>query len=336
MGDGGMILDVSSMVPAVSFVIYIPFALFGLYHRKKEKTSLPFLLYMSFMALWSFGSFMMHANSGLLSPLFWNRIMLVGLLGGPISVFYSMIELSGAEKRRYRFLLFTGAIFFPFMLYLNFSGKIVSGAGFEDGVFYYNLGEGAFLVYFLCYSYLIMAFLPLLGELRKSNNIFTKKTLRLVILGVVVMLVGVLVNLYSPLGRYPIDLFAATINAGIVFFAVYKYRLVHYSAVVMKILLFIFLSIITGIIFFMIFWIGFRSNRELSDQTIFLVSTLLAITSAIIFYPLRTGALTVMEKLYAGKSFGYYQGLKRFSASLTSIVDLENLGDLTIDKVIDS
>jgi two-component system NtrC family sensor kinase len=157
-----------------------------------------------------------------------------------------------------------------------------------------------------------------------------------VLIGIVLMLVGVLANLYGPLGRYPIDLFAATINAAILFFAIYKYRLVHYSAVVMKILLFIFLTIITSVVFSLIFWLGFPSSRGLSDQTIFLMSAFLAITAAFIFFPLRTGALTVLEKLYAGKSFGYYQGLKRFSASLTSIVDLENLGDLTIGKVIDT
>ncbi|MCE1196997.1 hypothetical protein LWX53_10935, partial [bacterium] len=67
-----MILDVSSLIPALSFIIYIVFIIFGLYSRK-DKVDTSFLQYMIFMAVWSFGSFMMHATTGLLPPLLWNK-----------------------------------------------------------------------------------------------------------------------------------------------------------------------------------------------------------------------------------------------------------------------
>lgn len=123
-----MILDASSLIPALSFIIYIVFIVFGLYSRK-DKVDGSFLQYMFFMALWSFGSFMMHANTGILTPLLWNKVMLMGLFGGPISFLATMIHLSGTEKRRYRVFLYAGYILYFFMAYLNLSSKVVTAAG---------------------------------------------------------------------------------------------------------------------------------------------------------------------------------------------------------------
>jgi hypothetical protein len=102
-----MILDVSSLIPALSFCIYIPFIIFGL-ANKKERVNFSFLQYMGFMALWSLGSFLMHANTGLFTPLVWNKVMLVGLLGGPFTIFSSLIYFSRTKKNRYRVFLYMG------------------------------------------------------------------------------------------------------------------------------------------------------------------------------------------------------------------------------------
>ena len=328
-----MILDASSLIPALSFCIYIPFIVFGL-ASKKERVNFSFLEYMGFMALWSFGSFMMHANTGLFTPLIWNRVMLVGLLGGPITIFGTLIYFSRTEKRRYRILLYFGYIIYIFLLYLNFSGKIVTDAGFEGNVFHYSLGPGAPIAYSLSYFYLILAILLILWELRTNPDRFLKRSLRLVVAGVVIMLLGVAANLYAPLGRYPVDLLAATINAAIIFFSVYKYRLVHYSAVMLNIFLTLLVIIFASVIYMLFFVPVFALDRVIPFSELALLSVLLGIVSALLLSPLRTATQALLERIYGGKSFLYYQELRKFSADLTSIVNLEDLAKLTVDNVI--
>ena len=328
-----MILDVSSLIPALSFCIYIPFIVFGL-ASKKERVNFSFLEYMGFMALWSFGSFMMHANTGLFTPLIWNRVMLVGLLGGPITIFGTLIYFSRTEKRRYRILLYFGYVIYIFLLYLNFSGKIVTDAGFEGNVFHYSLGPGAPIAYSLSYFYLILAILLILWELRTNPDRFLKRSLRLVVAGVVIMLLGVAANLYAPLGRYPVDLLAATINAAIIFFSVYKYRLVHYSAVMLNIFLTLLVIIFASVIYMIFFVPVFALDRVIPFSELVLLSVLMGIVSALLLSPLRTATQTLLERIYGGKSFLYYQELRKFSADLTSIVNLEDLAKLTVDNVI--
>ncbi|MDP2790355.1 MAG: histidine kinase N-terminal 7TM domain-containing protein, partial [Rectinemataceae bacterium] len=328
-----MILDATSLVPALSFCIYVPFAIFGLYNHK-EKVNVYFLIYMSFMALWSFGSFMMHANTGIFTPLVWNRVMLIGMLGGPISIFGTLIGLSGTEKQRYNYLLYIGFAIYVILLFFNLSGRIVADAGFDANGFYYSLGKGASVAYFLSYFYLILTILLLTRQLKTNTNRFAKKTLRLVTAGVFIMLAGIAMNLYAPLGRYPIDLFSASINAAIIFFAVYKYRLVTYSSVVLNILLSIFVAVLSAAVFAIIFLPVFHLERSIPFRNIFLLSLVLGFISSVILTPLRNTTLVFMEKIYIGKTFHYYKGLREFSASLTSIVDLETLGDLTVEKVM--
>jgi len=328
-----MILDASTVIPALTFCIYVPFIIFGL-SSKKEKINFSFLIYMGFMALWSFGSFMMHANTKLLTPLFWNKVMLVGLLGGPIAILGLMIYLSETNKRRYRIFMYVGYGIYLFLLYLNLKGTIVTDAGFDAEGFYYKLGNGAVVAYSLSYFYLIISIALIAREIAVSENKFKRKTLRLVAGGAFIMLAGVAVNLYGPLGKYPIDLAAATINAAIIFFAVYKYRLVHYSSVVLKILLTIFVSLLSGLIFLFIFIPIFHLDRRVPFQQLTLISLILGIFSSVVLSPLRTTTLEFLERLYGGKTFTYYQNLRNFSASLTAIVELEKLGTLTVERIM--
>ncbi len=331
-----MNLDISTIVPAFSFLIYLTFLVFGVYHHNKESVGFPFLTYMCFMALWSFGSFMMHADTVLGTPLFWNRVMLVGLFGGPIAIFYTLYELSYSKRGGYRYFLYAGFVLYGILLYLNVHGDIVSAAGFRGGVFFYTLENGALVAYSLSYFYLILAIVMVLRDLRKSRSIFARKTQHLVISGVVVLLLGVLSNLYAPLGRYPIDLFAATVNAGILFYSVYKYRLVHYSTVVLNIILYGILSLLSAVIFFLIFQLVFRGAEIYTEYHLLLVALLLGLVSTVVFHPLRATTQRALEKVYSGKRYGYYDSLRKFSGGLASIVDLESLGELTVDKVVDT
>lgn len=332
-----MILNASSLIPALSFAIYIPFIFFGFYSRK-EKVDSSFLLYMFFMALWSFGSFMMHANTGILTPLLWNRVMLVGLFGGPIAFLSTLIFLSGAEKKRYRILVYAGFVMYIYLLYLDFAGKVVPEAGFTAGTneFYYTLGPGAPIAYSISYFYLVIAVFMLMRQLRMSDNPFKRKTLRLLVAGAVIILFGVATNLYKSLGKYPIDLLCATINAAIIFFTVYKYRLVHYSSAVLNIFLTIFVAIAMTLIFSLFFIPIFHLDHSLAIGRILGMALALGFLTSVILSPLRTTTLSFLERLYGGKTATYYQSMRNFSASLTSIVDLETLGTLTIDRITSS
>lgn len=328
-----MVFDFSSLIPAFAFFIHIPFIIFGISSRK-EKVDTSFLAYMSFMALWSLGSFMMHANTGLFTPLLWNKVMLVGMFGGPVTFFTTMINLLGIDKKRYRILSLVGYVIYLFLLYLDFTGGVVSMAGFgPDGAFYYELGSSAWIAYSILYFYFGLSIYILMRELNSCTNKFKKKTLRLLLIGALIIIGSVALNLYKPLGKYPIDLLASCINAIIIFYAVYKYRLIHYSSKVINIFMVFLLSLLMSAIFLFFFTIVFHLEDAIPFSKIMLVSIVLGFITSILSSPIRTTAAFFLERLYGGKTYGDYKSLRLFSESLTSIVDMETLGKVTIDKV---
>lgn len=331
-----MIFNLSSFIPGITFVFYILFTIFGLYRREGEKIQWIFIFYMFLMALWSFGSFMMHANTPVATPLFWNRIMLCGMLGVPITVLHSVLNLLGAKNWKYNLFLYTGYPIYAYLLYLNLRGFIVADAFFIGEHFSYKLGSGAPIAYILSYVYLIFGIAVLLRELYKTKNEYLRKSLRLLLYGPSIMLMGVLVNLHEPIGRYPVDLFTSTINAFIIFFVIYKYRLVHYSALVIRAILYFVLVIISALIFYGIIWSSSKVMRRVPFEYSFLLALFLGAVAAVVFQPLRTGTLSIIERLYFGKRMDYYRGLKAFSESLTTIVELELLGESTVKKVVDT
>jgi len=331
-----MIFNLSTLIPIVSSILYIIFTIFGLYQRKRERIHWPFIFYMFLMFLWSFGSFLMHANTKLFTPLFWNRFMMVGMLGVPITIFHSVLDLFEGQERKYNFFLPIGYALYGFLLLINFRGNIVTSAWFEGDQFYYTLGKGSYVAYILLYAFLIIGIIVLLRELYKTKNDTVKRKLRLPLFGGSLMLLGVLLNVYEPIGRYPFDIFTSTINAFIIFYAIYKYRLVHYSTLVIRAILYFVLVIVSALVFYGIIWISFRMMRTIPFQYSFLLSLLLGVAAAVIFQPLRTGTLSLIERLYFGKRLDYYRGLKNFSESLTTVVELGLLGESTINKLTET
>ena len=328
-----MIFNFSSLIAALSFCIYVIFIVFGLSGRK-ERVSVSFLIYMVMMALWSFGAFMAYGNIGLISLTNSIKIKLVGLLGAPFAIFATLLYFSKSEKKLYRNLLYIGYIIYAYLLYLNFSSSIVADVWFEGLDYNYRLGSDALIAYFFSYAYLILTIFFLLREQKANQNKFLKRALQLMLIGVVVLMIGVLAYLYEPIGRYPVDMIAAMINSSIIFYSIYKYRLVHYSAAVFDLILDALVAAFSSIIYMMFFVFIFRLNRFVPNSTLVPLALCLGLCSAFLFGPLHTAIQTLFERISGRKSFLYYRELRDFSTKLTSIVSLEELSRLIVDNVI--
>jgi signal transduction histidine kinase/predicted GNAT family N-acyltransferase len=331
-----VIISFSSLIPAIAFCLYVSFTGFGLARHKQETICWPFILYMACMTIWGFGSFMMHANTALFTPLVWNRFMVAGMLGGPICIVHSVLVLSQLPRRRYRILLGIGYGLYGILLILNFLGYVVTNARFEGGEFRYTLGPGAPVAYALSYPFLLASLFILTRQLYRAHDRFIRRKLRLLVFGAGVMLAGVLANLYQPIGRYPVDLLAASVNAVIIFYAIYRYQLVHYSALVLEAILHFVLGIVSALAFYGIIWLFVPLFRQMPFNIAFLPPLLLAVVAVVIFQPLRRGTLSLFEKLYFGRRMEYLNSLRAFAESMTAIVELDNLGESTVEKIADT
>ncbi|NQT57804.1 MAG: GNAT family N-acetyltransferase [Bacteroidetes bacterium] len=331
-----MIIDVSTIIPAMAFILYVFFALFGFLQYSKARFYWSFQFYVLAMTVWSFGSFMMHLNSPVLTPLIWNKFMLVGMLSVPFTLIHSVVDIMELHKRNFKIFIKLSYTLVALLMYFNFSGTIVSNAGVTpDGQFFYELGHGAIVAYSINYVYIICTFLLLAFDSRKSNSLRARKSnspkvrknLLLPLFGTIIMLIGILFNLLPALGKYPIDILAAGINAILLFYTIYKFKLINYSKVALQVMLVLILSIAATFIYYLLILLIQVLNPAFAPYDIFPVATILGFATALIIAPLRNFMAYIVDKVIIPRRHPYQATIRELSQKLTTVIDLNELGD---------
>jgi len=329
-----MIIDISTIIPAVALILYVFFFVFGILQYKRDHFYWSFQLYIIFFAIWSFGSLMMHLNSGLLTPLFWNKVMLVGLLSVPFGLTHFVIDILELYKKRVTvFMSLSYLLLIPLMIF-NFTGSIVSDAGFHaDGEFYYILAPGSIYAYSISYSYLFLAFIILLVSSKKNPLSPEGKNLFLPLLGVLIMLIGIFMNIFPNIGKYPIDILASTINAILLFYTIYKYKLISYSLLGLKIIYSTIFAIFSSMTFYALFTVIQFFNEDFAPGSTVQLSIILGLVTAMIMFPVRNLLSYLVDSVIIPKRHPYQATILNLSRKMPTILNLEDLAREVTDNL---
>ncbi len=321
-----MIIDISTIIPAVAFLLYVFFFVFGILQYKSDRFYWSFQLYIVFFSIWSFGSFMMHLNSGLMTPLFWNKVMLIGMLSVPFGLTHFVIDILKLQKRRVTvFITVSYLLLIPLMIF-NFTGSIVSDAGFNaDGSFFYTLADSSIYAYSISYAYLILAFIILLLSTRKNPLGAEGKNVALPIIGVFVMMIGTFLNVFPQLGQYPLDILAATINAVLLFYTIYKYKLISYSLVGLRIIYTTIFAIFSSFIYFGILTIVQLAKEDFAPGSTVELAIVLGLVTALIMYPIRNLLSYLIDSVLIPKRHPYQATILNLSRKMPTILNLDDL-----------
>ncbi|MCF7946101.1 MAG: PAS domain S-box protein, partial [Spirochaetia bacterium] len=327
-----MIIDLSTIITAVACILYIFFVIFGFIQYRRIKFFWSFQVYMSAMAIWSFGSFMMHADSGILTPLMWNRFMIVGLFAVPFTLVHAILDILEIHRPYLRNISKYSYLLMVVLIYLNIKGFIVEDAGFNANGFYYKLGHWAVFAYSLSYIYLLISIAIIYWESRRSDKRL-RKNFYLYFAGVIIMLFGILLNLNETIGKYPFDILAAAVNALILFYAIYKFKLVNYSKLGLNVIFTTILWAVASIIYFLVIQFTSTSSNDLAPENAGILSILLGFVTAIIIHPMRNLMAYMVDKVIIPRRHPYQKTIKEFSQKLTTIVDLNELGEAVVKSI---
>jgi PAS domain S-box-containing protein len=330
-----MIFDVLTIIPAMAFVLYVSFVVFGFLQYKKDRFYWSFQMYMVFVSIWSFGSMMMRLNSPIMTPLFWNRFMLIGLLAVPYALCSFVVDILDIHRKIIRLAIKSSYLFLIPLMYLNFTGSIVADAGYlEGGEFFYELAPGALSAYSLSYVYLVFTLLMLLFGVKRRSKQGVQRNIVLPLVGVLVMLVGIFMNVFPEIGRYPVDIFAATINAVLLFYTIYKYKLINYSRLGLSIMFSTFLTLAVSVLYIFIFLVIKHFNNRFDPGNIVQLSIILGVATVLIVHPLRNLFSYLVDNVIIPKRHPYQMTIKNLSKRLTTIVNLHQLGDEVVHNLI--
>lgn len=196
---------------------------------KKDKLFLPFILFIASLALYSFGFLGLFFDQ--FHPRFWMTILLTGLICYMPTWFHFAMQYTNANNKKIK-ISFTYLITIIFLA-LNFGGFLITNAGFtKDFLLFYDV-KPAIVVFGALATGMIAYGLYSLTKFGLKND-FQWKKVRLIILGSIIFNIFALLCLIPAFGKYPFDFVANTINAILIAYAIYRYKVLDITPIALQ------------------------------------------------------------------------------------------------------
>jgi GAF domain-containing protein len=321
---------ISIGIPFLAFVCYGFLIILVLRHDPRSRLNQTFTLYLLSMAIWSFGSFMMHADFPIQTPLFWNKFMTFGLLAAPV-LFFQFVRLF-LKTKTYQGWLYIGLLSYSLLTVANIGGYIIKDAQVEHGVLRYEMGLAIPFVMLHGYLFSGLSIYKLMQQYRQSRDMSYRNRIMYPLVGMTLVALGTLTNL-TPLGKYPLDIAFNTINAGLITYAILRYQLLDIIVVVRKGLLYSVPTAIIGAGYFFIIFLVTRLFHAFAGPQILLISLLVAVITAVVAQPLRDRAQLWVDRLFFREKYDSSLMLQRLSSAAASVLDLDRLTGMILDEV---
>lgn len=287
---------------------------------RKNKIARYYTFYIIAMIIWSFGSFIMRTNFPP-NALFWNRILCIGLIGMPI-IFYRF-TLALTETSNKKNILYFGYVSAVFLLACNFAGLIMEDAYAQKNIFYYTLGPVAPIMAIWSIAYLILAFIDIQHKVKTNQIPFVR--VKFILCGLILVIIGGLLNLLPTLGRYPFDIILNTVNAIFIAYSIYKYRFLEIKLIVKKGIAYSVYTLTLSGIYIIAIFAAQQILSKLIGYTSMTLTLMMAVFLALIFQPMKNVLQHWIDRLFYREKLNHQTILKDFSKIINNILNLNEL-----------
>ena len=127
-----------------------------------------------------------------------------------------------------------------------------------------------------------------------------------------------------------VDITTNTINAFLLTYAIYRYRLLDITISIRKGLVYSVLTIMITGSYLLIVYLLEKVIRTKLGYTTFAIALVMAVIIAILFEPVKNSLRVWIDKVMFGEEYDYRKTLKEFSYLKTSILDLDQLTQSTL------
>lgn len=222
-----------SCIPICAMFAYV-FLFLALMAAKKDKIINGFLFVLVASVLWTGGSFFMRIQLWP-SIKFWYDISILGLTLLPYSFLGFISDFVGSKNKLARKLWLIPVVLVNVLnitkeLILKHPMAILSSDG--SVYFVYETTWRAAGIYVLCAFMIIHMFL-LICKFGKNNGLI-RKQLQPIIVGIIILFIGNVLILFPFFKGFPVDILAGVVNAGLMFYALYRRHLFRLTLLVSR------------------------------------------------------------------------------------------------------
>jgi len=273
---------------------------------------------------------MIFLDTDIGTTLFWNRFMLVGSMLMPVAFFGFAQDFLMKDRWKW---LYLGYISYLLIQIANFGGYIIKDAYLNDGLLYNEYGSVGMIVSGIFWV-LFVGFLglDLFQEYRKAEDAFYRSRIKYLLVVTIITFAGSLTNA-TQLKVFPVDIAFNAVSALLISYAILRHRLIEIKVVVRKGLWYSIPTIIIGAGYFLIISLVISIFHSISNASLFVISLLIAVITAVIAQPLRDKAQHWIDKYFFREKYDSSLMLQRVSSSTASELDLDRLTNLILEEI---
>ena len=263
--------------------------------------------------------------------IFWDRFVYIGVAFMPMLVYHFSIVFSKIKTQKN--LLILGYIFSGIFLILSRTDYFVAGVykyswGFHSQArFFHHI----FLIFFV--FYVIKSFLNILTSYRQTKSVLERSRakyifiafLALASMGSIAFLPGYGIDIY------PFSYLSGVIFAGVVAYAITRFRLMDIRLVAKKWTVYLVSLIVSAGIGAGLMYGIISFGGNVSWKTFGPVSL---IVSLIVFLPIKSRLEIIANKYFFASLYNFQQTLVGVSKKLPAVVNLEKLSSLITNTIV--
>ena len=322
--------NLSAAISLIALLLYCVLLVIVIRRDFKSRLHLSFAIYLVSMVIWSLGSFMIFADLGFLSTLFWNRFLVIGSMGMPVAFFGFAQNFLMKDRRTW---LYLGLLSYLVTQILNLLGLVITNAYIQDDLLYNHYSGVGVVFSSLSWGF----FVSLLGYdlfqgYRSTRDTLYRNRLKYLLIVTVLTFAGSLTNV-TKLQVFPVDIAFNAVSAILIAYVILRHHFLDINLVVRKGLLYSIPTIVIGATYFLIISLALNLFHTFSGSRLFLLSLFVAIVTAVVAQPLRDRGQLFIDRLFFREKYDATLMLQRVSRTAAAVLDLDRLTQLILAEV---
>jgi two-component sensor histidine kinase len=325
-------MNIATVIPLVASLLY--FLLFAFSLRVGRRVNRIFSAYLLAMGLWTFSSFLWHADFPVIGDPRWLQVgMFCAIVAWMLMCVLSVVIPGLDSVPAVRAALWTAYGVGGLLLIGDVQGQLIHVTRIERGHFNVQFGGLMYLWFAVTsVSYVTLAFLLARASLKTGDHNQRNRLLYIAI-GNILIIAGGFANIPPQLRSFPFDVLFSVVSAFLMAYAIQRYQLLDLSLVIRRGLAYSILTAGMATTYLLSIFVFERLARTILSYGAYLIPILVAAAVAVAFEPLRGKAQTWVDRLFFREKYDTQQMLHRLSQTAASILDLNVLGGMLLEEV---
>ncbi|MBM2824390.1 MAG: diguanylate cyclase and metal-dependent phosphohydrolase [Dehalococcoidales bacterium] len=322
-------MDIYALIPLIGVIIYLGLIGFVVIHPLARGQKV-FVFYLTVSMLWSFFSFILHANFFPSQTPLWHRTLLAVATAIPV-IFYHFTHVF-FNKSGWKILAlgYAGQLGIIILVML---GGILKSSYVVNGLLFYQFNAWYYLIFPLGGSFMAMALFNLVQGMRRTADPWERNRIAYLLAAISVAIILLPTNFIPDITNLSLDHIGNIVTALIIICVIRSHRLLNIGFVMRRVLAYLILLTVAIFIFTGVTSLG---NWLFSEHPLYITTMqvgILALLLMLLPRQLRYTTEEGVDRSFYRETYHYRRELLNFSTRMSNIVNLDELAGAMLPAI---